>query len=148
MRRKEKSVFTMKKTRFRRGRSFGLVPDVGGFTLIEVLVALSVIAIALAAVLKGASEGASSVRYLRDKTFAHWVAMNTIAEVQVRGEWPAPGSKEGEDAMGNRDWHWRQIVSDTPDADLRRLEVEVRYVEEDEEPVVTRVAFIPRPLGP
>ncbi len=119
-----------------------------GFTLVEVLVALSVIAIALAAVLKGATEGASSARYLRDKTLAHWVAMNTITEVQVRGEWPSPGRKEGEAAMGGRDWHWRSVVSDTPDADMRRLEVEVRYEEEDEESLITRVAFIPRPLGP
>ena len=118
-----------------------------GFTLVEVLVALSVIAIALAAVLKGATEGASSARYLRDKTLAHWVAMNTITEVQVRGEWPSPGRKEGEAAMGGRDWYWRSVVSDTPDADIRRLEVEVRYEEEDEESLITRVAFIPRPLG-
>ncbi len=122
--------------------------NASGFTLVEVLVALSVIAIALAAVLKGASEGASSARYLRDKTFAHWVAMNTITEVQVRGQWPSPGKKEGEVAMGGREWHWRSVVSDTPDADIRRLEVEVRYEEEAEESLITRVAFIPRPLGP
>ena len=79
--------------------------NAGGFTLVEVLVALSVIAIALAALLKGASEGAGSARYLRDKTYAHWVAMNTITEVQVRGEWPSPGRKEGEATMGSRDWH-------------------------------------------
>ncbi len=118
-----------------------------GFTLVEVLVALSIIAIALAALLKGASEGASSARYLRDKTFAHWVAMNLITETQVRGEWPSPGRKEGKAAMGSRDWHWRQVISDTPDSNVRRLEVEVRYVEEDEEPVITRIAFIPRPLS-
>ncbi len=121
--------------------------NAGGFTLVEVLVALSVIAIALAAVLKGASEGASSARYLRDKTLAHWVAMNTITEVQVRGEWPSPGRGEGEATMGSRDWHWRSVVSNTPDEDMRRLEVEVRYEEEDEESLITRVAFIPRPLG-
>ncbi len=126
-----------------------LVPGqtLGGFTLVEVLVALSVIAIALAAVLKGASEGASNASYLRDKTFAHWVAMNVITELQIRAEWPSPGRKEGESEMGNRDWHWRQVISDTPDQDIRRLEVEVRYVEEDEEPLITRVAFIPRPLS-
>ena len=66
---------TMRCNRSRLFREAGT--NAGGFTLVEVLVALSVIAIALAAVLKGASEGASSARYLRDKTLAHWVAMNT-----------------------------------------------------------------------
>ena len=138
----------MTKKRYRHGRCRGVDHSSRGFTLVEVLVALSVISIALAAVLKAASEGAGSARYLRDKTFAHWVAMNTITEVRVRGEWPSPGRKEGEATMGSRDWHWRQVVANTPDEDMRRLEVEVRYVEEDEEPVVTRVALIPRPLGP
>ncbi len=133
--------------RFRHNGALEFHYGLRGFTLVEVLVALSVIAIALAAVLKGASEGASNARYLRDKTFAHWVAMNLVTETQVRGEWPSPGRKEGKAAMGRRDWHWRQIISDTPDANVRRLEVEVRYIEEDEEPVITRIAFIPRPLS-
>ncbi len=118
-----------------------------GFTLMEVLVALTIIAVALAALLKSVSEGTRNAGYLRDKTLAHWVAMNRITEEQVRDQWPATGRKEGESRMGKRDWHWTLIVSETPDADMRRLEVEVRYEEEDTEPLITRVAFLPRPLG-
>ena len=137
----------MTKIRYSRRRSRRVGENAAGFTLVEVLVALSVIAIALAAVLKGASEGTSNARYLRDKTLAHWVAMNRITEVQVRGEWPSPGRQEGEATMASRDWHWRWVVLNTPDEDIRRLEVEVRYEEEDKEPIITRVAFISRPLG-
>ena len=45
-----------------------------GFTLIEVLVATAIIAIALGAIIHSASLGVANLTYLRDKTFAHWVA--------------------------------------------------------------------------
>ncbi len=118
-----------------------------GFTLMEVLVALTVISVALAALLSGVSDGTRNARYLRDKILAHWVAMNHITEVQVRNEWPAVGKKEGSSPMGARDWHWTRVVANTPDADMRRLELEVRYDEEDAEPLITRAAFLPRPRG-
>ena len=113
----------------------------------EVLVALAIISIALAALLRGVSDGTRNARYLRDKILAHWVAMNHITEVQVRNEWPGVGKKAGSSAMGARDWHWTLVVSNTPDADMRRLELEVRYDEEDSEPLITRAAFLPRPRG-
>ncbi len=113
----------------------------------EVLVALVVISIALAALLRGVSDGTRNARYLRDKILANWVAMNYITEVQVRNEWPAVGKNEGSSSMGTQDWHWTQVVANTPDADMRRLELEVRYDEEDSDPLITRAAFLPRPRG-
>ena len=54
-----------------------------GFTLLEVLVALAVIAIALASIIKAVGTGAANASYLRDKTFAHWVAANRLAQMQI-----------------------------------------------------------------
>ena len=50
-----------------------------GFTLIEVLVALVIVAIGMAAVLGALSSSANTLSFLRDKTFAQWVALNQIA---------------------------------------------------------------------
>lgn len=58
--------------------------DERGFTLLEVLVALAILAIALGALIKAGSTNTANAVYLRDKTFAHWVALNTITEMQVR----------------------------------------------------------------
>jgi general secretion pathway protein I len=51
----------------------------GGFTLIEVLVALAIVAIGMAAVLGALSSSGGTIIYLHDKTLAEWVALNHIA---------------------------------------------------------------------
>jgi type II secretion system protein I len=57
-------------------------PD-GGFTLVEVLVALMVVAIGLAALMVAVSGTARTSGYLRDKTLAQWIALNRLAEVRL-----------------------------------------------------------------
>lgn len=115
-----------------------------GFTLIEILVALAVLAIALAAMVSGVASHAANATYMRDRTLAHWVAMNKIAEVQIGRDWPATGESEGEALMADRDWHWTLTVSDTFDASVRRIEVAVRVSEEAPAPSATLTAFIGR----
>ena len=117
-----------------------------GFTLLEVMVALAVVAIALAALVKGGGQSAVTAAYLRDKSFAHWVAMNRVAELRLQRQWPATGESFSDEEMARRRWYTLARVSATEDADLRRLEVEVRGSEEKESPVIARVtAFLPRP---
>lgn len=113
-----------------------------GFTLLEVLVALAVLAIALAAIIKAAGDNAEALRYLRDKTLAHWVADNVLTDLQVRREWLAPGQTQGSDEMGQREWFWTVTVSNTIDDQLRRVEVAVFLTEERNEPVTALIGFI------
>ena len=116
-----------------------------GFTLVEVLVALAVLAVALGGALKGASESATQAAYLREKTQAHWVALNKVAELQLLEGWPAIGIRRGTTELGRQEWHWTTTVSGTPDEDVRRLEVEVRARNEDEPLLLTRVALLVNP---
>lgn len=119
-----------------------------GFTLLEVMVALAVVAIALAALIKGGSQSAVTAAHLRDKTFAHWVAMNRVAELRLQPQWPATGETRGDEEMAKRRWYTLAKVSATDDADVRRLEVEVRTSEDKDAAVIARVtAFLPRPNG-
>jgi general secretion pathway protein I len=96
-----------------------------GFTLLEVLVALAVLAIALGAIIKVAIDSTATVSYLRDRTLAGWVASNKITELLLSSDWPAPGESQGSARMGDRDWSWRLQIGTTDDADLRRLDVSV-----------------------
>ena len=66
-----------------------------GFTLIEVLIALAVLAIALSAVIKGVSANANNAAHLRDRMLAHWVAMNKVTELQTNTTLPTPGVTTG-----------------------------------------------------
>jgi general secretion pathway protein I len=117
-----------------------------GFTLLEVMVALAVLAIALAAMIKGVSDNANNAAYLRDKTFAQWVGMNVVNEQRLAGDWSDKSLQRGEEEMGQHTWYWSYKLSETFDEDVRRLEVEVRGSEaRDTSPLVTLVAFVPRP---
>jgi general secretion pathway protein I len=119
-----------------------------GFTLLEVLVALAVLAIALASLLKGIFSNAANEAYLRDKTLAQWVAMNVVAEQQLAEQWPSKGNKQGSENMGGHEWFWRYEISETFDEDVRRLEVKVRASDDsDVSPLSSVVAFLPKPVN-
>jgi len=116
-----------------------------GFTLLEVLVALAILAISLAAAVKGVSSYASNATYLRDRTLSHWVAMNQVAEHQLQKEWPPVGKREGTVTQGGFEWRWRAIVTETVDKDLHRLDIEVRARKNDADPIAIATAFLGRP---
>jgi general secretion pathway protein I len=97
-----------------------------GFTLIEVLVALAIVAIGMAAVLGALTSSADTVSYLRDKTFAQWVALNQIANLRLSGQPPPAGNSDGDTDFAGRSWHWRQEVTATEVPGVMRIDVKVR----------------------
>jgi general secretion pathway protein I len=115
-----------------------------GFTLLEVLVALGIVAVALGAIIKATAESASNVAYLRDKTLASWVALNQLNRTLLSKEKPSEGGEKstssGKVEMAGREWRWELQNSETSDPDLRRLEVSVRG-QDSANPLVTLVAF-------
>lgn len=116
-----------------------------GFTLIEVLVALAIVAFGLVAVFGQVSQSATSANRLRDKTLASWVALNQITEMRLAGEFPAVGTRSDDVDMANRKWHYEVRVSETEGDYLRRADVSVAAAEEPARPIATAVGFLARP---
>ena len=58
-----------------------------GFTLIEMLVAMTILAVGMGAIIKAAAENASNAAYLRDREIARWVATDRLTELQVTDTW-------------------------------------------------------------
>ena len=118
-----------------------------GFTLLEVLIALAVLALAMGAVIKATSDYTSNQSYLRDRTLAMWVARNVLVEYQVKGEWLSVGERKGTREMGNQEWRWLARISQTEEAELRRLDVEVYPLDsdDDENPVSVLSGFLLQP---
>lgn len=77
-----------------------------GFTLIEVMVALTIIAISLGALLSASGSQASNAAYLKQKTLAHWVAVNELTLLNIEKKFPALGEDKGSTSMANHDWYW------------------------------------------
>jgi general secretion pathway protein I len=97
-----------------------------GFTLLEVLVALAIVVLGMAALLSALSSAADSTIYLRDKTFAEWVALNRIEEVRLALQRPQKGESEGEMELAGRKWQWKQEVLETEVSGILRIDVRVR----------------------
>lgn len=114
-----------------------------GFTLLEVLIAMAVISVALTAIIKTGSNTTANTAYLKQKTYAHWIAMDRIAELQTEQDWPSRGTQKDTVKMLGQEWEWTQVTSETVDPNLRRVEVSVILADGGDEdfPLVTMVAF-------
>lgn len=97
-----------------------------GFTLVEVVVALAIVAIGMLAVFKTIGDTINNVSTLRDRSFAAWIADNRITEVRLSGQMPSVDETEGDLEFAGRRWYWVARVSQTPVEGLRRIDVTVR----------------------
>lgn len=105
-----------------------------GFTLVEVLVALVVVALGMGAVLATLSSAADSAGRLRELTQAQWIALNQVSLVRLALSAPRQGRSEQEiDYAGHR-WHWRSEVEQTDIPGLLRITVRVRQLPTDGAP--------------
>ncbi len=102
-----------------------------GFTLIEVLAALIIVALGMMAVIQAVSQTASNSTYLRDKTIAHWVALNQLTETRLQRTPPAIDETSDEVEMAGREWRWTMTVTQTPVESMRRIDISVRPAEAD-----------------
>nr|VFK58342.1 MAG: general secretion pathway protein I [Candidatus Kentron sp. TUN]VFK64360.1 MAG: general secretion pathway protein I [Candidatus Kentron sp. TUN]VFK67281.1 MAG: general secretion pathway protein I [Candidatus Kentron sp. TUN] len=120
----------------------------GGFTLIEVLVALGILTIVLGALIKGLAENTRNAAYLQDRMIAHWIAANTVTEIQLREDWPFPGTEQGSTTMAGREWYWTSRIAETDDPNLRRIHMEVSRHDDVEGPVLeTLVSYVGKPFA-
>ena len=113
-----------------------------GFTLIEVLVALAIVALGLIGVFGQMSQSATAASRLRDKTLADWIAINTVTELRVTGEFPAVGTRSNDIEMANTRWHYEMKVSETDGGPLRRVDVTVSFADRPERPVAVASGFV------
>ena len=96
-----------------------------GFTLIEVLIALAVLAVVMASIARSTSQTAVATLDLQQQTFAGWVGANVIEQLRLKDPWPEIGRRQGRTRMGQTEWHWQLDISSTEESRMRRLDVVV-----------------------
>lgn len=108
-------------------RSFAL----RGFTLLEVLAALVIIGLGMLGVIEAIGQTASNSTRMRDRTLAHWVAMNRLTAVRLEQRAPNIAKTSDEVEMAGRRWRWTMEVSETQIKSMRRIDVRVAEVGDD-----------------
>ena len=97
-----------------------------GFTLIEVLAALVIVALGMLGVIQAVTQTARNGTYLREKTLAHWIALNVITERRLQPSPPEVSESSDEVEFAGRRWRWTMRVTQTEVESLRRMDVSVR----------------------
>ncbi|MFK8083939.1 MAG: type II secretion system minor pseudopilin GspI [Granulosicoccus sp.] len=116
-----------------------------GFTLIEILVAMTIIAVGVSALVSSAGASAWRADYLREREFGRWVASNALTELQILPAWPDLGTTNKEVQMGDFKWFVRARTQAVADADLRRVDVQVRLDKNAENYIYTVAGFVGNP---
>lgn len=96
-----------------------------GFSLLEVLVALAILAVGLAASTRAGGTAAYQANELRLRLLAQWTAENCLADLRAQHRWPELGLREGRVEQAGVKLHWRQEVSATPSPLFRRVDIRV-----------------------
>ena len=97
---------------------------VRGFTLLEVMVAVAILALVAAMVHATLQRHLHNARLLEDRALAAWVADTTLAELQLQGA-GAMGSNEDIVEQGGRRWRVLREVQAMPEPQLRRVHIRV-----------------------
>ena len=118
-----------------------------GFTLIEVLIALAVVALALLGLTRVAALQLRDFDALRERTFAGWVAANVLEETRLAASMPSTGRSDGRVEFAARAWRWTRDVSTTPDPSVRRVDIRV-YEGDAKEPVASLSGFATSVITP
>jgi len=119
-----------------------------GFTLIEVLAALVIVALGMLGVIEAVTQTARNGTYLRDKTLAHWIAMNLITEQRLQSSPPDVTKSSDEVEFAGQRWRWTMVVTQTQVDSLRRMDVSVRRAEAPEDSsLMTLTGFFGTAIG-
>ena len=118
-----------------------------GFTLIEVLLALSVFSLAGIALLSTADTHFTNLSILENQMYADWVAADQLVEVNLEQTWPPKNNKKGKVELAGREWHWLQKVIQTTDKEMRSVVIEVRLDSDDKLALTSLMTYVSKGTG-
>ena len=117
------------------------------FTLVEVMVALAIIALSLTAIASKMSRMIDTSNSMRERTYASWIAQNKITELRLANVIPEVSTTSGDVDYANATWRWRAVISESGIENLFRVDVEV--LDADGDAVIRKVTgFIGEPVIP
>ena len=96
-----------------------------GFTLLEVLVALAILAVSSASLMISDGQSIRQVSRVQDKVIASWLAENTLNNFYIGKKWPEPGTSGNVQLWNERRWYVNTETSSTKSDKLRKIDVHI-----------------------
>jgi general secretion pathway protein I len=119
----------------------------GGFTLLEVLVALAIAATGITAMVQAMTARINRAQDLEQKVLATWVAGNRLSELRLARAWPGEGVTGGSEMAGDRALWIRQRILNTPDPDVRKVEITIFADDAEEDEAAFIFGYLLKPPG-
>lgn len=113
-----------------------------GFTLIEVLIGMAIIAVTLAAASRAAGHAIETSNEMKRRVIADLVAQNRLEMHKAKHDWLAPGKLTGEETQAGIRMIWKEAITDTPNPAFRKVEVEVFAAENPDYQLRRLVGFL------
>ena len=132
----------------RKARDGFRVSCAHGFTLIEVLIALVILAVALAAAGRSASMTADSAIVMKQRLLAQWVAENQLNRDRTAARssaWPEIGTRGGNEDQAGQSFTWQETVSATANPVFRRVEIKVSPAQDQSHVVAQLIGYVSNP---
>jgi general secretion pathway protein I len=118
-----------------------------GFTLLEAMVALVIVALGMMAVNKGLNEYVVQASSLEERTLASWIGTNEITALSVGPTWPAVGTHDEDVEFAQRKWRAHIVVTETDVMNLHRVDVSVSF-KDNPERTIWKVSGLVEPPAP
>jgi general secretion pathway protein I len=96
-----------------------------GFTLLEVIVALGIVAVGILGVARAMNGYVDTTAALEQRVVAGWVAANRLEYLRITKAIPVAGETRGSDQMGGRTWYLKETTTATADPLLFRIDISV-----------------------
>jgi general secretion pathway protein I len=119
----------------------------GGFTLLEAMVALLIVALGMMAVNKGLNDYVVGATSLEERTLASWIGTNEITALSVGATWPAVGTHDEDVEFAQRKWRCHIVVTETDVMNLHRVDVSVS-LKDNPERTIRKVSGLVEPPAP
>lgn len=113
-----------------------------GFTLLEVMLAMGVFAVAGIALLGVSDNNYRHISHLEEKMFANWVASNQLVNASLSDTWPPKNNQKGEEEMAGRKWYWLQKVLKTDNKEMQAIVMEVRLEQDAELAIASLMTYV------
>lgn len=118
-----------------------------GFTLLELMVALSILAVTFASLMREGAQVAKNTKIIKDKTIAHWIAMNKMVELgmdtNVNKTYQRISTDTEDVEMAGVNWQMEIEVTATPNEFVRKVDITVN--DSQGRPVTTLTSMLRNP---